>query len=100
MFNKIQNLGDKDQLSIMRPEVKLKKVLFSDLPSDFVLFRQYGITPKQMYQNLIALHAVEDCNQTDLSMEDIYAVTDDLSTAPLQKRELNERLLLLTAQLI
>ena len=86
MFNKIQSLGDKDQLSIMRPEVKLKKALFSDLPSDFALFRQYSITPKQMYQNLIALHAVEESNQTELSMEDIYAVTDSLTSMPLQKR--------------
>ena len=35
MFNKIQKLSEPDQLSVMRREIKLKKILFSDLPSDF-----------------------------------------------------------------
>ena len=56
MYNKIQQLSEPDQLSVMRREVKFKKIMFSDLPSDFPLFRQYNITAKVMYQNLLQLH--------------------------------------------
>lgn len=40
MFNKIQRLSEQDQLSVMRREIK---ILFSDLPYDFPMFRQYNI---------------------------------------------------------
>ncbi len=56
MYNKIQQLSEPDQLSVMRREVKFKKIMFSDLPSDFPLFRQYNIIAKVMYQNLLQLH--------------------------------------------
>merc|ERR1711946_42642 len=54
MFNKIQKLGEHDQLSIMRREIKLKKILFSELPSNYPLFKQYNITANNMFQNLLA----------------------------------------------
>ena len=47
MYNKIQKLNEQDQLAIMRREVKLKKAIFSDLPSDFVLFKQLNISAKK-----------------------------------------------------
>ena len=80
MYNKIQRLSEQDQLSIMRREVKFKKLLFSDLPSDFKLFRQHNISAKIMYQNLLQLHAVDESNQETISVEDIYKITETLST--------------------
>ena len=71
MYNKIQRLSEQDQLSIMRREVKFKKLLFSDLPSDFKLFRQHNISAKIMYQNLLQLHAVDESNQETIFVEDI-----------------------------
>ena len=78
LFTKIQGLNESDQLSIMRREVKFKKLVFSELPPDFVLFKQYNITAKQMYQNLLALHSVDNSNQEVISVEDIYEITDSL----------------------
>merc|ERR1711911_463984 len=71
MFNKIQKLSEPDQLSVMRSEIKLKTILFFDLPSDFPMFRQYNITAKVMYQNLLQLHSVDESNQETVSVEDI-----------------------------
>ena len=86
LYNKIQKLSEQDQLSIMRREIKLKKLLFSDLPTDYPLFKQYNITAKIMYQNLLALHVVEDMNQVSISVEDIYEVTECL-TLPMGKQK-------------
>ena len=44
----IHKLSEQDQLSVMRKEIKFKKVVFSELPNDFVLFKQYNISFKQM----------------------------------------------------
>ena len=71
MYNKIQRLSEQDQLSIMRREVKFKKLLFFDLPPDFKLFRQHNISAKIMYQNLLQLHAVDKSNQEIISVEEI-----------------------------
>jgi hypothetical protein len=78
LFTKIQGVNESDQLSIMRREVKFKNLVFSELPPDFVLFKQYNITPKQMYQNLLALHSVDNSNQEVIAVEDIYVLTDSL----------------------
>ena len=83
MFTKIQKLNEQDQLSVMRRKIKLKKLIFSDLPSDFILLKQYNNTAKQMFQNLLALHAVDPSNQETITVEDIYEVTDSLSMLPL-----------------
>ena len=58
-YDRIKKLSEQDQLAILRREVKLKKALFSKMPSDFVYFKQYNITAKQMYKNLLALHMVD-----------------------------------------
>ena len=86
LYTKIQKLGEQDQLSVMRREIKFKKIIFSELPNDFILFKQYNITAKQMYQNLLALHSVDTCNQEVISMEDIYVITDSLESLSMKKR--------------
>ena len=86
LLTKIQGLNESDQLSIMRREVKFKKLVFSELPPDFVLFKQYNITAKQMYQNLLALHSVDNSNQEVISVEDIYEITDSLDKVYFDKR--------------
>ena len=64
----------------MRREVKFKKLLFSDLPPDFKLFRQHNISTKIMYQNLLQLHAVGKSKQEIISFEYIDEITETLST--------------------
>ena len=54
---------------------KIKKVVFSELPSDFVLFKQYNISAEQMYQKLFALHSIDATHQEVISVKDIYVVT-------------------------
>lgn len=85
MYNKIQKLAEPDQLSIMRREIKFKKLLFSELPANYPLFKQYNITAKHMFQNLLALHAVDESNQESVSVEDIYDITESL-TLPVKKQ--------------
>ena len=68
MYNKIQKLSEQDQVAIMTREIKFKKLLFSELPTDYPLFKQYNITAKIMYQNLLALHAVDESNQESISV--------------------------------
>ena len=70
----------------MRREVKLKKLMFSELPPDFVLFKQFNISAKNMYENLLALHSVDSCNQEVISVEDIYEITDCLDSLALRKK--------------
>ena len=82
MFTKIQKLSEQDRLSIMRKEVKLKKMMFSQLPADFVLFKQYNLSSSQLYINLLDLHAVDPANQETVSKADIYVATDDLAVNP------------------
>ena len=53
----------------MRREIKFKKLMFSELPSDFILFKQYNITSANMFQNLLALHAVDLAHQDTISVE-------------------------------
>ena len=55
-------------------------MVYSELPADFVLFKQYNITAAKMYQNLLALHAVDPANQETISVKDIYEVTDALAS--------------------
>ena len=70
----------------MRREVKLKILMFSELPPDFVLFKQFNISAKNMYENLLALHSVDSCNQEVISVEDIYEITDCLDSLALRKK--------------
>ena len=62
----------------MRRKIKLKKLLFSELPPDNLLFGQYNIAPDFMFNNSLALHVVEESNQESVSVEDIYEITESL----------------------
>ena len=67
-------------------------MVFSELPSDFALFKQFGITASKMFQNLMALHAVDPTNQEFISVEDIYEVTDVLASLPsLHRHKANKK---------
>ena len=85
MYNKIQKLSEQDHQSILRREIKFKKLLFFDLPSNFSFFKQYNIPAKVMYQNLLKLHAVDEVNQETISVGDIYEITVILSTLTIRK---------------
>ena len=93
LYNKIQGLNEDDQLAVMRTEIKFKKIVYSDLPNDCILFKQHNITAKQMYQNLLALHSVDACNQEIISVEDIYAITDSMESLSLKKQSKRSKVL-------
>ena len=89
-YNRIKILKEQDKLAILRREIKLKKIMFSELPSDFVYFKQYNISSKQMYENLLALHSVDQFNQEVITVEDVYEATDLLDSPAAQSlREKN-----------
>ena len=92
MYNSLQKLDENDQLSVMRREVKFKKAMFSEMPTDFILFKQYNISAKQMYQNLLALHSVDSSHQEVVSVEDIYAVTESLDSLSMQNPTKQDRI--------
>ena len=69
----------------MRREIKFKKVIYTELPPDFVLFKQYNISAKQMYQNLLGLHAADASNQEVITIDDIYAITDSMDSLTFAK---------------
>ena len=85
-YNKIQGLNEHDELAVIRTEIKFKKIVYSDLPNDCILFMQHNIRAKQMYQNLLALHSVDACNQEIISVEDIYAITYSMESLFLKKQ--------------
>ena len=45
------------------------------MPSDFVYFKQYNITAKHTYENLLTLHTVDQKNQ-DVVTEDVYIASE------------------------
>ena len=49
--------------------------MFSEMPSDFVYFKQYNITAKQIYENLLALYTTDPKNQ-DVVTEDVYIASE------------------------
>ena len=71
MFAKIQKFSEQDKLSLMRKEIKVKKLLFSDHSCDFALFKQYNISFTKMCQNLLGLHTVDSANQKTITIEDV-----------------------------
>ena len=75
-YNQIKMLKEQDKLGILSREINLKKIMFSELPSDFVYFKQYNSSSKQMYENLLALNSVDQCNQEVITVEDVYKATD------------------------
>ena len=62
MFTKIQKLPEQDKLFLMRKEIKFKKLVFSELLKEFVLFKQLNLSSTKMSQNLLTLHAVESAH--------------------------------------
>ena len=82
MFAKIQKFSEQDKLSLMRKEIKVKKLIFSELPNDFVLFKQYNISSTKMYQNLLELQAIDSANQETIDVEHIYEGTNVLASKP------------------
>ena len=86
LYSQIHKHSEQDQLAVMRREIKFKRVVFSELPNDFVLFKQYNISAKQMYQNLLALHSVDAAHQEVVSVEDIFAITDSMDSFSIGKQ--------------
>ena len=69
MFAKIQKFSKQDKLALMRKESKFKKMVFSELPSDFALFKQFGITASKMFQNFMTLmQPIKNSSQLKTSM--------------------------------
>ena len=66
-------------------------MVFSESPNDFVLFKQYNISAKQMYQNLLALHSVDAAHQEVVSVEDIFAITDSMDSFSIGKQAKNSK---------
>ena len=64
----------------MKQLIRFENLLILDLPNDFILFKQYNIVAKHIFQNLLALHSVDASNQETIMMEDIYGITDSLQT--------------------
>ena len=54
---------EQDKLSLIRKGIKVKKLIFSEFPNNFVLFKKYNIFSTKMYQNLLELHGVDSSNQ-------------------------------------
>ena len=85
-YDRIKKLSEADQLAILRREVRLKKALFSEMPNDFVYFKQYNITAKQMYENLLALHTVDPSDQEVITVEDVYVASESVGTQSANKQ--------------
>ena len=56
------------------------------MPSDFVYFKQYNITAKQMYKNLLALHIVDPSDQEIITVEDIYVASESVRNQSANKQ--------------
>ena len=63
MFAKTQKFSEQDRLSLLRKVIKVKKLIFLELPNDFVLYKQYNISSTKMYQNHLELHVIDSSNQ-------------------------------------
>ena len=85
-YDRIKKLSEQDQLAILRRERKLKNALFLEMPSDFVYFKQYNITAKQMYENLLALHTVDPSDQEVITVEDVYVASESVGTQSANKQ--------------
>ena len=69
--------------------------MFSEIPSDFVYFKQYNITAKQMYENLLALHTVDPFDQKIIiiTVEDVYVASESVGTQSASKQAKRSRVL-------
>ena len=89
-YKRIKELNEQDQLSILEKEVEFKKALFSEMPCDFVYFKQYHISAKLMYDNLLALSTVDPSNQEVITVEDIYVASESAGVQSKWSRETSE----------
>ena len=78
-------------MAILRREGKLKNALFLEMPSDFVYFKQYSITAKQIYKNLLALHMVDPSDQEIITVEDIYVASESVGNQDANKQAKRSR---------
>ena len=68
----------------------------TELPSDFVYFKQYIISSKQIYENLLALHSVKQCNQEFIVVDDVYKVINMFYSPTAQSQTKTKRSAALT----
>ena len=85
-YDRIKKLSEANQLTILRQEVKLKNTLFSEMLYDFVCFKQYNTTVKQMYENLLALHTVDPSDKEVITVEDVYVTSESVGTQSANKQ--------------
>ena len=83
-YERIKKLNEQDQL------FKFKKALFSEMPCDFVYFKQCHISAKLMYENLLALNTVDPSNQEVITVEDIYVASESAGVQSKRSRETSE----------
>ena len=91
LYAQIHKLSEQAQLSVIWREIKFKKVVFSELPNEFILFKQFNISAKKMYQNLLALHSVDASHQEVIPVEDIYAITNSMDSLSMRKQGKGKR---------
>ena len=65
--------------------------MFSEMPSDFIHFKQYNIIAKQMHENLLALHTVNPSNQEIITVEDIYVSSKSAGTQSASQQAMRSR---------
>ena len=85
-YDRIKKLSEANQLTILRQEVKLENTLFSEMLYDFVCFKQYNTTVKQMYENLLALHTVDPSDKEVITVEDVYVTSESVGTQSANKQ--------------
>ena len=81
MFAKTQKFSEQDRLSLLRKVIKVKKLIFLELPNDFVLYKQYNISSTKMYQNHLELH--DSSNQEVKKSEEPFV---DLEWPPSEEK--------------
>ena len=91
LYAQIHKLSEQAQLSVIWREIKFKKVVFSELPNEFILFKQFNISAKKMYQNLLALYSVDASHQEVIPVEDIYAITNSMDSLSMRKQGKGKR---------
>ena len=58
---------------------------------DFVYFKQYNTTAKQMYKNLLALHTVDPSDQEVITVKNVYVASESIGTQSASKQAKRSR---------
>ena len=61
------------------------------MPCDFVYFKQYHISAKLMFENLLASNTVDPLNQEVITVEDIYVASESAGVQSKRSRETSEK---------